>query len=45
MLFFYSHQKNPEKLYDGFQKKHLNNTTVFNIDNNKKCFFSSESVY
>jgi len=25
--------------------KILNGTTVFNIDNNKNCFFSTESAY
>ena len=35
------HQKKPENLYHGFHK----NTTVFKIDNNKKCLLSSKSAY
>ncbi len=32
-----------EKLYHVSTKKKLNNTTVFNIDTNKKCFFDCQS--
>ncbi len=27
-----------KKIYHGFHKKKLSSTTVFNIDNNNKCF-------
>ncbi len=30
--------KNSEKMYHSFHKFH--NSTVFNIDNNQKCFFN-----
>ncbi len=39
--------KNPEKnlMFHGKKKKKWSSTTVFNIDNNQKCFLSSKSAY
>ncbi len=39
---FYS-SKNPEK--KSVSTKILGSTTVFNIDDNKKCFLSTKSAY
>ncbi len=44
LLTFYS-QMNPEKSCITVSTKILSSTTVFNIDNNKKCFLSSKSAY
>ncbi len=44
MLFFWTFylSKDREKW---FSQKILGSTTVFNIDNNQKCFLSSNSAY
>jgi len=38
LFYFYSLKIPREKMYHSFKQKILSSTTVFKMDNNKKCF-------